>query len=625
MCGICGILRRHAPAERELLERMCRSLAHRGPDSQGIYLEDGAGLGIRRLRIIDLKTGDQPIYNEDKSIVVVFNGEIYNFRELREELEARGHRFYTRTDTEVIPHLYEEFGPDCAKHLNGMFAFALWDQRQGEALLARDHLGIKPLYYAEVEGDLLFGSELKALLQDGRLSREIDPFALDDFLTYRYIPAPRAIFRSVKKLPPGHILRWSTSGLAVERYWDVSFSEGDAVSEGEWAHWVRSLLAEAVRMQMVSDVPLGAFLSGGIDSSIVVGLMAEASSRPVKTYSVTFRSWPGLDEGEYSRLVARHFATDHQEIDVEARVGELLPRLAYHFDEPMADPAAVPTLLMCEAARREVTVVLTGEGADELFAGYGWYAWARPRLPVRLLRVLPPAARRGLLALVEAGFRGRRGQRTLMAALLPRFEELYFQAVAGTVSQHPERHALYSPDLRRQLDGRRLEADFAYYLDHSRGYSPQGRMQYLDTKIWLADDPLTKVDRMSMAVSLEARVPFLDYRLVELAAAIPSGLKRRGSVSKHVLRRAAADLLPPAILQRPKHAFDVPLASWLRGELRSEVASLPSTEAIAGTGYFRPQAVAELVEAHLSGRRDFAMHLWCLLCFAHWHSLYARG
>jgi asparagine synthase (glutamine-hydrolysing) len=621
MCGICGILNLSAgasPIERPLLERMTATLTHRGPDDHGYHLADEIGFGMRRLAIIDLPTGRQPIYNEDRSVVIVFNGEIYNFRELRRELLERGHVLATHSDTEVIVHLYEERGPACVEALNGMFAFAIWDVRGRTLLLARDRLGIKPLYYAQAGGRLIFGSELKALLAYPGLSRQIDPIALDQYMALRYVPAPRAIFAGVHKLPAGGLLICREGQIDVRRYWHVRFAPETGLAPADWTAETRRLLDDAVRRQMVSDVPLGAFLSGGIDSSAIVALMAGASSQPVRTFSVAFRDWPGGDESEAARRVARHLGTEHHELHVEADALASLPRLIDAFDEPMADPAALPTLLMCEAARREVTVVLTGEGADEIFAGYPWYRWgSRPLLP------LPTWARRPLLRAVSAALRGRRGQRNLTSLLLPSVEERYWETIACSVFQRAERRRLFSADVRQALAGHDLPDAFAGEMRATAGLSALGRLQTWDVAIWLEGDPLTKADRMSMAVSLEARVPFLDHRLVEWAARIPPAILLQGGVGKSVLRRAVADLLPAETVSRPKHAFDVPIDAWLRRELRAWTSGLARRPAFAASGWFNADYVAQLTQEHLAGRQ-LGRQLWALLIFAEWYDRILR-
>ncbi len=626
MCGICGILNFNtgdSPNEA-LLDEMCHSIRHRGPDDQGVFINGNVGLGVQRLAIIDIAGGHQPIPNEDNSVVVAFNGEVYNYQQLRRDLTAKGHRFKSSSDTEVIVHLYEEFGEDCPTKLNGIFAFAVWDAREQTLFIARDHLGVKPLYYFVDDRGLVFGSELKTILKHPRVKRDIDPFALDDFLTFRYVPAPRTIFRNVYKLPAGCWLKCADGKVVTNRYWDVTFdtSANQMGDEGDLAEQVRELLAESVRMQLMSDVPLGAFLSGGIDSSIIVGLMSAAMDGPVKTYSVGFRSWDQYDELKYARIVAQHFSTDHHEVIVDANIVELLPHLIAHFDEPMADPAAIPTYLISEAAREDVTVVLTGEGADELFCGYGWYRWPERNHFADKLRSLPSPAKAALLASVRHGFRGRRGKRRLMAALLPSFEDRYFDTIACSVFQKDERNKLYSDAFQRVIERKSFHEQFSYYLDHSKKYGEQERMQYLDTKIWLPGDPLTKVDRMSMAVSLEARVPFLDHRLVELAAKIPYGLKVKDGVAKYLLRRSMLDLLPKEIAEREKHAFDLPINEWLRHDLKEMIEKLPAHKLFSETEYFSRDHVEALVREHLAGHRQHGNGLWSLLILAQWYSEY---
>ena len=612
MCGICGIIQTDSTPDPALIRRMNGTQRHRGPDGEGYLIDGLAGLGMRRLAIIDLATGDQPIFNEDESIGIIFNGEIFNYRELRDDLLACGHRLVTQSDTETIVHAYEEWGEACPTHLNGQFAFCIWDSPNRRVFLARDHLGVKPLYYAPIDGGLLFGSELKSLLVHPRCPRDVDPVALDEYLALRYIPSPRTIYRDIFKLPPAHTLTWQDSKLTIKRYWDVTFNPEAGHTDDEWADELRPLLVDAVQRQMLADVPLGAFLSGGIDSSIVVGLMAHHSNVPVRTFSVTFPDWPGFDESRYARLVADRYATQHEEIAVVADVARDLPALVAAFDEPFADPAALPTLLMSRATRQHVTVVLTGEGADELFAGYGWYGWASRRWPI------PAPIKRRLHRLAQTWGQGRRGVGTLTARLAPDFETMMFDSALSSVAPSAVRHLLYAPDWRAHLNRRRLGDDFPIASKLSAYVPEQSRMQELDLKIWLEGDPLTKADRMTMAASLEGRVPFLDYRVVELAARVPPEVHRREGQSKALLRRACADLLPEEILTRPKHAFDVPIASWLRGELR-EMAQARLT----GDGlHSLPMLDQTFVEArwreHQTGRRNHSRLLWAVLMLSLW-------
>ncbi len=615
MCGIVGLYLPHDHPDPALLRHMNAILTHRGPDGEGYYTDGPIGLAMRRLAIIDLVTGDQPIFNEDRSIAVVFNGEIYNYRELRAQLQERGHRFATQSDTEVLAHGYEEWGDDLPVHLNGMFAFALWDSRRKRLLLARDHLGIKPLYYAELPGGgLAFASELKALLPVPGWSREIDPLALDWFLATRYIPSPRTIYQGARKLPPAHrLIIGADEPLRIERYWEIAFAPDERGDEREWSERLRWILTDAVRRQMVADVPLGAFLSGGIDSSIIVGLMARASAEPVRTFTVVFPGWGGLDESAYARTVAERFGTSHAEIMVEADVAHEWPELARHLDEPFADPATLPTWLMARQTRQHVTVVLTGEGADELFQGYGWYGWPRP-LP------LPSFVARPLRRYIQKALSGQRGRHRLLALMAPDFGTLYAESILSSVSQAEERLEWYRPDWRAHLTAMAPLADLgdqvvAYPEIASR------RVQELDLQFWLEGDPLTKADRATMLASLEARVPFLDRDVVELVACIPARWHRRKGVSKWLLRQTFVDLLPPEIARRPKHAFEVPVGAWLRGPLRSRLES-----ALADVSslwqVLRPEPLRKMARWHLTGRRDFSRELWAILHLAFWWETY---
>ncbi len=612
MCGIVGLFSPAETPDPALLDRMNAALVHRGPDGEGTFADGPVALAMRRLAIIDLQTGDQPIFNEDRSIAVVFNGEIYNYRELRAELARRGHHFATQSDTEVLVHGYEEWGDDLPRHLNGMFAFAIWDKMRRRLLLARDHLGIKPLYYAQLPGGgLAFASELKALHPVPGWSRDVDPLALDWYLATRYIPAPRSIYWGVRKLSPAHRLSVGTDDpLRIERYWDVAFAADSARSWAEWQEGLQERLTHAVRRQTIADVPLGAFLSGGIDSSIVVGLMAQAASEPVRTFAVVFPGWPGLNEASYARQVAARFGTAHTEIAVEADVAHEWPELARCLDEPFADPATLPTWLMARETRRHVTVVLTGEGADELFAGYGWYGWPHP-WPI------PGALRRPLRRLAQALLAGRRGRHTLTARLAPEFATFYAESILSSVTQAEERARLYRPDWLAHVEAHAPRDDLADLLAATEERPWQSRIQELDLKVWLEGDPLVKADRATMLVSLEARVPFLDVEVVEWAARVPPSLHRRDGVSKALLRATFADLLPEEVRQRPKHAFDVPIAAWLRGPLR------PHLEEALSDGsplwqVLRPEPVRRMAQAHWTGKRDYARELWALLHLAAW-------
>nr|MBC7244581.1 asparagine synthase (glutamine-hydrolyzing) [Chloroflexota bacterium] len=616
MCGIVGLYLRNAQVDPVVVQQMNATLLHRGPDDEGFFFQGPVGLAMRRLAIIDLQTGNQPLFNEDKSLVVIFNGEIYNYRDLRAQLEAKGHAFHTQSDTEVLVHGYEEWGDKLPIHLNGIFAFALWDVRRQRLFLARDHLGIKPLYYAALPGGgIAFASELKALLPLPHWSCELDPLALDWFLATRYIPAPRSIYLGVRKLPPAHYLTIGVDEpLRLHRYWDIQFVPERAFTWSQHLAELRERLTHSVRRQMISDVPLGAFLSGGIDSSIVVGLMAQASSAPVRTFSVVFPDWPGLDESPYARLVADHFQTVHAEIVVETNIAREWPLLAQALDEPFADPATFPTWLMARETRRHITVVLTGEGADELFAGYNWYGWHRPwPIPVPL--------RNPLRRLTQFLLAGRRGRHNATARLSPDFATFYAQSILSSVTQAEERTRLYQPEWLACLESLAPEIDLAPLLAATTERSWQSRIQELDLKVWLEGDPLVKADRASMLTSLEARVPFLDVEVVEWAARVPPELHRRDGVSKALLRAAFAELLPQPIRHRPKHAFDVPIASWLRGLLRPHLEEVLSQSSPIWR-VLRPDPIRQMAQLHWQGKRDFSRELWAILHLAVWWGTY---
>ncbi|HVL69550.1 MAG TPA: asparagine synthase (glutamine-hydrolyzing) [Vicinamibacterales bacterium] len=621
MCGIAGFAdRHHAPARKEadfaLVHRMCDVIRHRGPDDEGIHVEAGVGLGMRRLSIIDLSTGHQPIHNEDESVWLVFNGEIYNYRELRRDLEARGHRFYTSSDTETIVHAYEEWGEDCFARLRGMFGIALWDRRSHTLLLARDRAGIKPLHYAEHGDRLFFGSELKSLLAAGAVDGAIDVASLDHYLSFLYTPRDRSIFKGVQKLPPGHLLRWQHGRLAVRAYWEIEARETFTGGAEEAAQELRRVLADAVRSHMVADVPLGAFLSGGVDSSVVVGLMAEASDRPVKTFSIGFDE-PQYDELEYARTVAAHFGTDHHEFVVRPDALGILDQLIDHFDEPFADSSAIPTWYVSEIARRHVTVVLSGDGGDELFGGYDRYL---PHPRVEWFDSLPVPGRRQLAAavwpLLPHGVQGKNFLRHVSRDSDRRFLD------SVSFFHEDEKEALYTPEFRASLRGVSAQATLARHFERFRALPPQSRMMRFDFETYLPEDVLTKVDRMSMAHSIESRVPLLDNEVIHFAATLPAALKIHNGRRKHVLKEAVKDMLPPGILDRRKQGFGIPLGVWFRGGLTNVFADVLGSARARQRGYFQPAFIDRLVQEHLSGRRDHTLRLWQLLVFELWHRHY---
>jgi asparagine synthase (glutamine-hydrolysing) len=625
MCGIAGfadtarfdpVTAARSDADFALVHRMCEVIRHRGPDDEGIHVEAGVGLGMRRLSIIDLSTGNQPIHNENRSIWLVFNGEIYNYRELRAELEAAGHAFYTSSDTETIVHAYEEWGEGAFSRLRGMFGIALWDRPRRTLLLARDRAGIKPLHYTEHGGRLYFGSEIKSLLAAGAVDRAIDLEALDHYLSFLYAPRDRSLFKGVRKLPPGHFLRWQDGRAQITKYWEISAAEPFRGSADDAARALRGVLADAVRSHMVSDVPLGAFLSGGVDSSIVVGLMAEASDQPVQTFSIGFDE-PQFDELEHARKVAQHFGTEHHEFVVRPDGLSILDRLVGHFDEPFADSSAIPTWYVSEIARRHVTVVLSGDGGDELFGGYDRYL---PHPRVAQFDSLPvPGARAIAGALWPVLPHGARGKNFLRH--VSRDDNgRYLDSVA--FFQPDEKDALYAPDVRRALSRWSAEEALGAQFTRFAALPAHSRMMRFDFETYLPEDVLTKVDRMSMAHSIESRVPLLDNEVIDFAATLPSHFKIANGRRKHVLKEAVRTLLPAGIVDRKKQGFGVPLGVWFRGGLTDVFSDVLRSARTRQRGYFEAAFVDRLLQEHLSGRRDHTLRLWQLMVFELWHRQY---
>jgi asparagine synthase (glutamine-hydrolysing) len=622
MCGITGILDTlsKADVDQALLDRMNESQHHRGPDEGGLHLEPGLGLGHRRLSIIDLSSGQQPLFNEDGSVVVVFNGEIYNFQGLAQELQALGHTFRTHCDTEVIVHAWEQWGEACVTRFTGMFAFAIWDRNQQTLFLARDRLGVKPLYYALLpDGQFIFGSELKALLIHPNLPREIEPCAVEDYFAYGYVPEPKTILRHACKLPPAHTLtvRRGRSLPAPHAYWDVPFLPVTVRDENEAGEELIRRLREAVKMRLIAEVPLGAFLSGGVDSSAVVAMMAGLSSDPVKTCSISFGD-PRFNESDYAAQVAARYHTDHRVEAVEPDDFELVDRLAYLYDEPYADSSALPTYRVCELARRQVTVALSGDGGDENFAGYRRYRWHTYEERLRSLLPLP-------LRRVVFGFLGRaypkadwapkvlRAKSTLEALARDHIEG-YFHSVS--ILGDPLRQQLFSADFRRQLQAYQAVEVLRAHARRAPTDHPLSLVQYLDMKTYLVGDILTKVDRASMAHALEVRVPLLDdHALVEWISGLPPVWKLRGREGKYLFKKALRPYLPDAILYRPKMGFAVPLASWFRGPLRERLREAVLGKVMTDSGFFDLTFLRQLLDQHQSGRRDHSAALWTLLMF----------
>lgn len=618
MCGIAGIFHAETPkpVDPARVVRMCDALAHRGPDGAGVWTDHGVGLGHRRLSIIDLAGSPQPMHSADGRAVIVFNGEIYNFRELRRELEQAGFTFRTSGDTEVILAAWQKWGPDCLSRLDGMFAFAIFDLATRRLFLARDRFGVKPLFLSHLsDGSIAFASELKGLLAHPLLRRRVNPQAIEAYMAWGYVPDSHSILAGVEKLPAGHfwLLEQGKAPGRPQRWWDISFAERERGSEADLSAQLVHLLREGVRSRMVADVPLGAFLSGGVDSSGVVALMAEASASPVQTCSIGF-DVAAYDETSYARQVAAKFGADHQERIVATDDFAAIDTLAAMFDEPFADASALPTWRVCQLARKRVTVALSGDGADEAFAGYRRQVFHHHEERTRA--ALPASVRAPIFGTLgrlwpKADWAPRplRAKATLLA-LAESGEEGYARSLSMTLPD--ARAALYSDSFAASLAGFRAEDELIRLMRSAPGRSGLDRAQYADLTFWMPGDILTKVDRTSMAVSLEAREPLLDHRLVEFAARLPEGMRVRGSVGKYLLKKSLERYLPHNILYRPKQGFVTPIAEWLRGPLAGAARGI-ATGSLAQTGLFRPQAISALAEAHIAGRADHSRTLWQLL------------
>jgi asparagine synthase (glutamine-hydrolysing) len=624
MCGIAGIIDLFSTPERSLIESMCRIMKHRGPDGEGYYIHGEAALGHRRLSIIDLEGGSQPMSNEDGTVWITFNGEIYNFPELRDQLIAKGHVFKTRSDTETIIHAYEENGVRCVDKLRGMFAFGLWDERKKVLFIARDRLGKKPAYYFTDGKRFVFASELKAILQDKKINREIDLKALADYLTYHYIPFPSTIFKGLYKLPPGHYMTVGVESvkpvkvdITIKQYWDVEYNPDYSLSEDDWVRALCEKLKEAVKIRLISDVPLGAFLSGGIDSSTIVALMGMAQGSPVKTFSIGFKE-EDFSETRYAREVARRFGTEHFEMMVEPDAIEVLPHLAWEFDEPFADSSAIPTYYVSKMARRHVTVILSGDGGDETFAGYRRYLWANDmhrydRLPLALKKILfgIPAS------MLPEGIKGK--------GMLTHLSKGPFERYAGlnTFSDRSYLKNVLSKDVMADVNEKYNGRQSDYMMlrknyDACKSDDYLTKIQYLDTKTYLAEDILTKVDRASMLCSLETRAPLLDHEVVELAARMPSSMKIHGNETKHILKRAMKDILPNEIIFRKKMGFGVPLTHWFKKDLSEYAGDILLSHEARQRNIFDSKHVQALLENHRKRGRDLSARIWALLFFEHW-------
>ena len=622
MCGIAGIVSRAAGERIEagVIRRMCQAIVHRGPDDEGVFVKDGVGLGMRRLSIIDLAGGHQPVFNEDRTVWIVYNGETYNFPELRQELLERGHRFSTHSDTEVIVHLYEEMGADCVSKLRGMFAFALYDERRRKLLLARDRLGKKPLHYALDGGRLWFGSEIKSILTVAPELADIDREALLQYMYFGYIPDPLTAFTKIQKLPPGHLLEFEDGKISVRQYWDLPrYGTHPPRSEEECLEEMEQRLAEAVRIRLISDVPLGALLSGGTDSSTVVALMARATSQPVKTFAIGFRDQE-FNEAPYARKVAEKFGTDHHELIVEPDVVETVETLTSSLEEPFGDSSMLPTYYVSCLARKYVTVALSGDGGDEIFAGYDRYGIHLRR---KVFERIPGWARRIYREQVYPRLPGdMRGKKFSYNVSLP-WRERYVDGISF-VPAFERDMPLLSEDFRSVLNnGGNPERVMYRYFERAPAGDPVSQMLYVDTKTYMVADILTKVDRMSMATSLEVRVPILDHVFVEWATGLPAEWKIRRGQQKYILRKLAERVgVPREVLYRSKQGFTLPLVHWIRHELKEMIQSVLLDARTLQRGYFDPRGVRQLLDEHFRGRRNHYGRIWRLLMFELWHRNY---
>jgi asparagine synthase (glutamine-hydrolysing) len=618
MCGICGIVNFIVTdhVDRQLVERMTSAQAHRGPDDYGYFVDGNAGLGHRRLSIIDLSGGKQPIFNEDGSVVVVFNGEIYNYADLTADLLDRGHQFATRSDTETIVHAYEEYGDECMRDFRGMFAFAIWDRRQKRLLLVRDRLGIKPVYYYTGKDFFVFASEIKSLLQHPQVPREVDRQALDLYLALRYVPGPRTMFKNIFKLQPGHRMTVDPNGVRIAKYWDLNYDSRRNIDLEEFQH----LLEESVRLRLIAEVPLGVFLSGGLDSTAMLAMMSRIKEGDrVKTFSVGYESSGAgeseieeANEFEFAREAAARFGAEHHEFRLTAEdFRKAIPKMVSHLDEPMADPTCIPLYFISKLARNYITVVLSGEGADETMAGYTFY---RKMLAVENVRkrIGPLAVGFPMIALLPVGDRVRAYLRRVGSSI----ENHYRGMVKGLSLE--TRLALTGEDRVEKCDGR-LGEIFDGYFKHVRNASPLNRMLYVDAKVWLPEDLLLKADKMTMATAVELRVPFLDHKLVEHISALPDDAKVRGHQGKWILRQTIGTEIPPSILHRTKKGFPMPAAAWFRTHLREFVRDTLLGHDSACGRYFNRQAIEEIVTLQEKGKFSGYQEVWSLVVFEQWH------
>ncbi len=619
MCGIVGYLKLNGETvDTNIIESMCQTIVHRGPDDVGSYIKDNIGIGMRRLSIIDLETGKQPISNENNSLYIVFNGEIYNYKELRPDLVTKGHTFKTNSDTEVILHLYEEYSEGCLKYLNGMFAFAIWDEKNKELFCARDRLGIKPFYYMLDKNRLIFGSEIKAILEEKNLDLELDLEALSQYLAFEFIPFPGTLIQSIKKLPPGHFLYADSSGVKIRQYWSAEEIEEKERSEEETVEELESLLRDSVRLRLRSDVPFGAFLSGGIDSSSIVGQMTGLLDSKPKTFSIGFHD-KSYNELSYAAQVAGLFGTDHTDQVIEPSAIDLIENLINYMDDPIGDFSIFPTYLVSRLAREKVKVILSGDGGDELFGGYDTYIaqklyryyslipfHLRKYIIQPLANILPPTEKKkGVINKIKRFVGG-----TSMPEQYDHFRWMIFL-------RPEENNHIFSDEVSRSIDAGSAFSFITRYLDKNR-LCGINRSMYLDIKTYLVDNILVKVDRMSMATSLEARVPFLDHRVVEFALSIPQDLKIKNFKTKYVLKKMTEKMLPDNVINKPKQGFSIPMKNWLKGPVKPMMTDMLSYDRIEKQGIFNPDYIETMMKDHLDNRMNNSHQIWSLMLFQLW-------
>src|ERR1043166_1665123 len=621
MCGITGFVNANGdPADRAVLEAMNAAIVHRGPDEDGFYINENVGLAMRRLSIIDVAGGHQPIHNADRTKWLIFNGEVYNFRSLRDDLEKRGHKLYTKSDTEAVLHLFDEYDVDCLQHLRGMFAFAIWDESDRSLILARDRVGKKPLLYSHrPNGDLIFGSEFQAVLKHPSISREVDNDAIDNYLSYLCVPAPQTAFKQIRKLEPGHWLRWKDGKIETRRYWQPDFSKKIKITEEEAIEETTRILRESTRLRLISEVPLGAFLSGGVDSSTVVALMAQESASPVKTFSIGFDE-EDFSELKYAKRVAEHVGAEYNEFIVRPNALDVIPTLVEHYGEPYADSSAIPTYYVAKETRKYVTVALNGDGGDESFAGYERYAAMRiaeryAHIPRALRKIFIEAPVRLLPTSEIKRSRFRDAKRFLQAANLPRTERYFRWMATFNRETKPE---LYTRDFAATVSGQNSSALLDRWFATANGTGTLDATMLTDQMTYLPNDLLVKVDIASMANSLEARSPFLDHNLIEFAASLPEHIKMRGFETKSLLKKVAARLVPNDVVYRRKMGFGVPIGKWFRGEMKDFVRGVLLCERSLKRGIVKPEILERYVDEHASARRDHSFQLWTLLMLELW-------